>query len=123
LEALNQEITNEVGTWSSRQFIAIHPAWGYFARRYGLEQAAVIERSPGREPSPAEVAQVVETARCIGAKAIFAELQFSSKSAQTIAEESDAQVLFLDPLGTSLEDSSYLDLMRYNLAQMVRALH
>jgi hydroxyethylthiazole kinase-like uncharacterized protein yjeF len=122
LEALDQEIANEVATWSSRQFIAFHPAWAYFARRYGLKQAAVIERSPGREPSPAEVAQVVETARRIGAKAIFAEPQFSSRAAQTIAEESDAEVLFLDPLGASLDDPSYLDLMHYNLAQMAKAL-
>jgi ABC-type Zn2+ transport system substrate-binding protein/surface adhesin len=49
----------------------------YCARRYGLEQAAVIEHSPGREPSPAEMAQVIETARRIEAKAIFAEPQFS----------------------------------------------
>jgi zinc transport system substrate-binding protein len=122
LRDLDQEITNEVATWSSRQFIAFHPAWVYFARRYGLEQAAVIERSPGREPSPAEVAQIVETARHIEAKAIFAEPQFSPRAAQTIAEESQAQVLFLDPLGSSLDDPSYLNLMRYNLAQMARAL-
>lgn len=119
---LDREISNEVATWSSRQFIAFHPAWVYFARRYGLEQAAVIERSPGREPSPAEVARIVETARRIKAKAIFAEPQFSSKAAQTIAEESGAQVLFLDPLGSSLDDPSYLSLMRYNLSQMAEAL-
>ena len=51
LWALDQEIANEVATWSNRQFISFHPAWVYFARRYGLEQATVIERSPGREPS------------------------------------------------------------------------
>jgi zinc transport system substrate-binding protein len=119
---LDQEIANEVATWSNRQFIAFHPAWVYFAQRYGLEQVAVIERSPGREPSPAEVAQIVETARRIRAKAIFAEPQFSPKAAQTIAEESETQVLFLDPLGSSLDDPSYLNVMRYNLAQMATAL-
>jgi zinc transport system substrate-binding protein len=119
---LDREIANEVATWSSRQFIAFHPAWVYFARRYGLEQAAVIERSPGREPSPAEVARIVETARRIEAKAIFAEPQFSAKAAQTIAEESGARVFFLDPLGSSLDDPSYLNLMRSNLAQMAQAL-
>lgn len=119
---LDREISNEVATWSSRQFIAFHPAWVYFARRYGLEQAAVIERSPGREPSPAEVARIVETTRRIEAKAIFAEPQFSAKAAQTIAEESGAQVIFLDPLGSSLDDPRYLTLMRSNLAQMAQAL-
>jgi zinc transport system substrate-binding protein len=122
LQALDREVTEEIGTWSSRQFIAFHPAWVYFARRYGLEQAAVIESSPGREPSPAEVARIIETARRIGARAIFAEPQFSAKAAQTIAEETGAAVLFLDPLGSSLVDPSYLSLLRYNVAQMSVAL-
>lgn len=122
LLSLDGEIVREVGTWSSRRFIAFHPAWVYFARRYGLEQAAVIESAPGREPTPAEVAEIVQTARRIGAKAIFAEPQFSSKAAQTIAEESGAQALFLDPLGSSLSDPGYLSLMRHNVAQMAKAL-
>jgi zinc transport system substrate-binding protein len=122
LGTLDQEIADEVATWSKREFIAFHPAWVYFARRYGLKQAAVIEAAPGREPSPAEVARIIETARRIGAKAIFAEPQFSPKAAQTLAEESGAQVLFLDPLGSSLRDPCYLNLMRYNVAQMANAL-
>ncbi|MDH5638874.1 MAG: metal ABC transporter substrate-binding protein, partial [Nitrospinota bacterium] len=28
-------------------FVALHGAWGYFARRYGLRQVGVIEESPG----------------------------------------------------------------------------
>lgn len=122
LLSLDREIARQVATWSSRQFITFHPAWVYFARRYGLEQAAVIERAPGREPTPGEVAEIVQTARRIGAKAIFSEPQFSPKAAQTIAEESGAQVLLLDPLGSSLSDPSYLSLMRHNVAQMAKAL-
>lgn len=122
LEQLDQEIADEVATWSSREFIAFHPAWVYFARRYGLEQAAVIQRSPGCEPSPTEVAHIIETVQRIGARAIFAEPQFSAKAAHTIAEESGAQVLFLDPLGSSLCDACYPNLMRYNVAQMAKAL-
>jgi zinc transport system substrate-binding protein len=122
LQELDHSIESEVATWLSRQFIAFHPAWLYFARRYGLEQAAVIERFPGVEPSPAEVIQIIETARRIGARAIFAEPQFSPKAAQTIAEESDAQVIFLDPLGSDLENTNYLDLMRANVARMAEAL-
>lgn len=122
LQTLDQEIAAEVATWSKRQFIAFHPAWVYFARCYGLEQVAVIQRSPGREPSPAEVAQIIETAQRIGVPAIFAESQFSAKEAHTIAEESGTHVLFLDPLGSSLCDACYPNLMRYNVAQMAKAL-
>jgi zinc transport system substrate-binding protein len=122
LEALDEEIAAQVATWSHREFIAFHPSWVYFAQRYGLRQAAVVERTPGREPSPAELAEIIETARRIGAKAIFAEPQFSSKAAETIAAESGAQVLFLNPLGGAEGPTSYLEMMRYNVAQMGKAM-
>jgi zinc transport system substrate-binding protein len=111
-----------VKSWKSKEFIAFHPAWVYFARRYGLKQAAVIEQSPGREPSPAELARIVGTAKRIGARAIFAEPQFSSKAADTIAQETGAHVLLLDPLGSSLADRNYISMMRYNVSQMAKAL-
>lgn len=122
LEALDEEIAARVATWSHREFIAFHPSWVYFARRYGLVQAAVIERTPGKEPSPAEVAEIIETARRIGARAVFAEPQFSPRAAETIAAESGAQVLFLNPLGGAERPTSYLEMMRYNVGQMEKAL-
>ena len=68
------------------------------------------------------MAEIIEIARRIGARAIFAEPQFSPKGAETIAAESGAQVLFLNPLGGSEEPTSYLEMMRYNVAQMGKAL-
>jgi len=121
LSALDREIRDTVAMFRNRKFIAFHAAWVYLARDYGLEQAAVVETTPGKEPSPAEVAEIVRTAQAIGAKAIFAEPQFSSKAAAVIAEESGAQVLFLNPLGRP-PDYRYLDLMRYNLNEMSKAL-
>jgi zinc transport system substrate-binding protein len=121
LRALDQDYQAAVAAWRSRKFVAFHAAWAYLARDYGLEQVAVVETTPGREPSPAEMAAIIQTARAIGAQAIFAEPQFPSEIAETIAAESGAQVLFLDPLGQP-PDYRYLDLMRYNLAQISRAL-
>jgi zinc transport system substrate-binding protein len=121
LRALDREIRAAVATFRTRKFIAFHPAWAYFARDYGLEEAAVIERSPGREPSPAEVAAIIRTARSIGARAIFAEPEFSPKAAQVIAAESGIRVLMLDPLGRP-PGYRYLDTMRYDLAQMRKAM-
>lgn len=122
LESLDREIAADIAQWRERQFIAFHPAWVYFARRYGLRQTAVIERFPGREASPAELARVIDSARRIGARAIFAEHQFSAKTAETIAEESGARVVVLDPLGSSLEDGGYIALMRHNVRRMREVL-
>ena len=121
LAALDAAIRDTVATFHSRRFIAFHPAWAYFARDYGLEQAAVIEASPGREPSPSEIARVIRTAKAIGATAIFAEPQSPTKAAQVIAEETGARVLLLDPLGRP-PTYGYLETMWYDLAQMTQAL-
>ena len=88
------------------------------------EEAAIIEESPGREPTPAHIRTVIDTVRRYGCRAVFAEPQFSPKAAEAIASESGAQVLFLDPLGgPGLPDrDTYLKLMRYNLAQMTAAM-
>ncbi len=121
LKALDREIMLTVAQFPNKKFIAFHPAWIYFARRYGLEQAAVVEETPGQEPSPAQIAHIVEVARSIGAKAIFAEPQFSPKAAQVIAEESGIQVLFLNPLGEP-PDYQYIPTMRHNLEQLRKAM-
>jgi zinc transport system substrate-binding protein len=122
LRALDQEIEKEVQGWSQKSFVAFHPAWVYFARRYGLEQAGVIEETPGHEPSPAEVADIIETVRRIGARAIFAEPQLPPGVAATIAEETGAKIVFLDPLGGTQATNNYLRLIRYNVEAMAEAM-
>lgn len=121
LRALDREIRDEVKTFRSRSFVSFHPAWVYFAHRYGLTEAASIEESPGKEPSPAKLREVVETATRLKAKAIFAEPQSSPKAAEVIAEEVGAKVLFLDPLGRP-PSYSYFDTMRRNVSEMAKAL-
>ena len=121
LEKLDEEIREQAGSFSTKQFVAFHSSWVYFAREYGLVQAGVIERSPGVEPSPSEVRDVIDTARRLKAKAIFAEPQFSAKAAEIVAEESNSKVLLLDPLG-STGNYDYVETMRANLARMSEAL-
>ncbi|MBM4443971.1 MAG: zinc ABC transporter substrate-binding protein [Chloroflexi bacterium] len=123
LESLDEEIRDATESFSIREFIAFHPAWTYFARRYGLVEAAVIEETPGRDSS-AHKKEVIDLARALGIRAIFAEPQFNPQAAQSIADEVGAEVLFLDPMGSpDLPDrDSYIDLMRYNVEQMRLAM-
>jgi len=121
LRALDAEMRARIGAFSRRKFVALHGAWVYLARDYGLEQAAVVEKIPGQEPSPADVAAVVRTVRAAGAGAVFAEPQLPSKAAEAIAAEAGVPVLFLEPLGVPPE-YRYLDTMRHNLAQLEKAL-
>lgn len=119
---LDREITAQVASWQNISFICFHPSWNYFAERYGLVQAAVIEKRPGFEPTPKETMEIIETAKRLHTKAIFAEQQFPMKTSELIARECDARVLVLDPLGSYTANYSYLALLRANVEQMALAL-
>lgn len=121
LSDLDRDIQTAVASWRQKKFVCFHPAWAYFAERYGLEQAGVIEERHGMQPSPGDVAEIIETVETIGARVIFAEAQFPSQIAEIIASESGIAVVPLDPLG-SQDQKGYVELMRYNVAQMSKGM-
>jgi len=122
LEALDRDIKSETSKFSKKEFVALHPAWTYFAARYGLRQEGVIEELPGKEPSARQIADIVDMIRELGIKVVFAEPQFNSKAAEVIAQEAGPGVVVrkLDPLGDpdDPEVSNYIKLMKHDLAQM-----
>jgi ABC-type Zn uptake system ZnuABC Zn-binding protein ZnuA len=121
LAALDMEIRDHVAQFKEKRFISNHAAWVYFARDYGLDQAGAIETTPGKEPSPQELRALVREVRDLKAKAIFAEPQLSTKAASAIAEECGIKVLFLNYMGNP-PDYRYIDMMRYNVEQMEKAM-
>lgn len=118
---LDNEIKEKVWQFTSRKFISFHGGFAYFVQRYGLEEAGVIERSPGVKPSPAEVRNIISTAKKYKVKAIFAEPQFSPNAAEVIASECGAKVIYLNPLGLP-PDYKYINMMQYNITQLEKAL-
>jgi len=104
-----------------RKLVTFHDAFPYFAAHYGLELVGVVILSPGREPSPQEVAQLVERIRSEGVPAIFVEPQFNPKLAETIAQEAGVRVLELysDAAPAGLD---YLGMMRQNVTNVVEGL-
>ena len=121
LRALDAEIEEAVAHFATRE-VVIYPAWAYFLEDYGLHAAAYVEPYPGKEPSPQYLAQVVDVVKRTGARAVFTRTQFPPQAAETIAAETGAQLLPLDPLGGTPPREHYLDLMRWNLEQFQRGL-
>ncbi|WP_171909966.1 metal ABC transporter solute-binding protein, Zn/Mn family [Aquisalimonas asiatica] len=96
VDALDDELNGLFADLERRRFVVNHPAWGYFARDYGLEQVAI--ESGGRDPSPAELARFISDAQSEGVDVIFVQRGFSERSANTIAREIGAVVKVADPL-------------------------
>jgi len=122
LRELDEQLKKEINSWKMKKFVCFHPAWEYFANRYGLEQAAVIEKSPGAEPGPIEIAAIIKTVKFLKIKAIFAEAQFPNNLSKSIALESGIKVIPLDPIGLTQNGFNYIDMMLYNVKQMASVL-
>jgi ABC-type Zn uptake system ZnuABC Zn-binding protein ZnuA len=124
LANLHHEILQYTQPLQNRRFIALHSAWTYFASRYNLQQAAVIEPFPGREPSARYLADLARLMRREGVNAVFMEPQLSRSAAQALAREVGAKVGVLDPTGGRgiPGRESYGALMRYNVAQLAEVL-
>ncbi len=96
IKALDRELAATLGGLAGGKFFVYHPAWGYFARRYGLVQVAI--EAEGKDPSPARLVELIEVARAEGVRVVFVQQGFSERSALVLAAEIGARVVALDPL-------------------------
>ena len=96
LDALDREIAARLTAFSGREILVFHPAYGYFTRRYGLQQLAVEE--DGKAPSARRLATIVEGVTENSITAVFIQPQFSAAAAQRVADAMDCKVVELDPL-------------------------
>ena len=71
--------------------MVFHPAWGYFAKAYGLRQLPV--EIEGKEPKPKELMRLIDEAREEKVKAIFTQPEFSDATAKVISEELGIKVV------------------------------
>jgi zinc transport system substrate-binding protein len=96
IDQLEADIKATLTGLKSNKFMVFHPAWGYFAHDFGLEQIAV--EVGGQEPSAQELAHLIEEAQEEGIQVVFAQPEFSTTDAETIAKEIGGEVLLISPL-------------------------
>ena len=96
VEALDAELKAVFADRQGSRFIVLHPAWGYFATAYGLEQIPI--EIEGKEPKPAQLQGLIRRARELGITAVFVQPQFSARTAELVAREIGGQVMAADDL-------------------------
>ncbi|MDO9086251.1 MAG: metal ABC transporter substrate-binding protein [Anaerolineaceae bacterium] len=111
-----------------RLIVTNHESFGYFADRYGFEIVGTIIHSvsSGAAPSAQQMAQLVDQMRASGAIAIFMETGTNPQLAEQLAKETNIKIVYdLYTHSVSESDgkaSTYIDLMKYNVEQMINAL-
>ena len=123
LEALQKELSDRVHRLSDRRFIAHHPAWPYLARRFGFDIVATIQTQSGTEPSALHLHSLISKIKHDRIKVIASEIQLSQRIPDLLAREGAARVVILTTLPGGLPGTeTYLDMLRYNVLQLVNAL-
>ncbi len=105
-----------------REFIVLHNAYSYLAKRYNLTQIALIEH-PEDEPSAHEIKEIIDLIRTKDIKVIYAERGIDPKIIKQLSEDTNTQILYLDPMEViSNENTTYLDRMLSNLQSLKEGL-
>jgi ABC-type Zn uptake system ZnuABC Zn-binding protein ZnuA len=110
-----------------RKLLTYHDAYAYFARDYGWEVIGAIQVSDVEDPTPREVADLVEQIEAEGVPAIFGSEVFPSPVLAQIGRE--AGVDYVDTLrdddlpgDPGDAEHSWLGLVRFDYITLVEAL-
>ncbi len=97
-----------------KSFIVFHPAWGYFADEFNLNQVPI--EIAGNDPTPSEMVELINYARGNLIDVIFVSPQFSDVAANTIAEDVGASIIIIDPLAFDWIENMNLVIDRFKRA-------
>ncbi|MDR2968784.1 MAG: zinc ABC transporter substrate-binding protein [Tannerellaceae bacterium] len=96
IDRTEEEILQLLKPVLSRAFIIYHPALTYFAEEYNLQQLSI--ETDGKEPTPAQLKELVDMARRHNAQVIFVQMEFDRKNAELIARETGCRLVTINPL-------------------------
>lgn len=99
LTALHDYIVKRFAGAVERHFLVYHPSFAYFAMEYDLVQLAIEEE--GKTTTPQALEQIIDLARQYDLQYVFAEPQFASAEAESVAEAIGGETVFIDPLPRS----------------------
>jgi ABC-type Zn uptake system ZnuABC Zn-binding protein ZnuA len=112
---------------AQRQLLTYHDAYAYFAEEYGWTVIGAIQPSSFDEPTPRDVADLIDQVREAGVPAVFGSEVFPSDVLEQIGNETGVRYVDVlrddDLLGEPGDpEHSWLGLMRFNYVTMVEAL-
>ncbi|MCC8080976.1 MAG: metal ABC transporter substrate-binding protein [Lachnospiraceae bacterium] len=122
IQSLRDEYSDLTGSLDGQPVVLFHEAYEYLADDLGLEVAGLMDLDEERQVSAGEVADILSTIEERQVSVIFAEELYGKDMGDTVEQETDVQVIYLDTLTRGDYDAdSYLDGMRANLEQIREA--
>jgi len=96
IDSVDHAVEAILGNLPSRTFMVFHPALGYFAQEYHLEQLSI--EFEGKIPTPRHVQNIVLEAKAKNISSILIQREFDVENAEIIANETGSKIIQIDPL-------------------------
>lgn len=127
LQSLHEEYKQQLAQCSTHTVVTSHAAFGYLSQEYGFTQISLTGLTPDEEPTPQRIAEVASLVRENNVQYVFFESLVSPRLAQTIAQETGAQILPFNPIeGLTPQQAqngdTYFSLAEQNLMNLRTAL-
>jgi ABC-type Zn uptake system ZnuABC Zn-binding protein ZnuA len=122
LQAADADIRQVLAEVPRREMAQFHAAFAYFAAAYGMKIVATFEASPGRESGPRHVEAFLRQVQAYRLTTLFIEPQFDQGILQQLTRDLGVTFKILDPLGGTKGREHYIDMMRFNAAQVASTL-
>lgn len=122
LIALDAAYTEGLAACEKEKIMVTHNAYQYLAAAYNFEVIAIAGLSPESEPTPGQLAELVEEAEEYQLEYLFFEELVDPRVAQIIAEEAGTDTLTINPVAGSNADLGYVAIMNDNLDKLQIAL-
>ncbi|MDQ3128543.1 MAG: metal ABC transporter substrate-binding protein [Chloroflexota bacterium] len=111
----------------NRKLLTYHDSWAYWAREYGFTVIGAVQASDFSDPSPQEVARMIDQVKAEKVPAIFGSEVFPSPVLEQIAKESGAR--FIDALrddeppgAEKSAEHTYYGMLKKDMQIMIEAL-
>ena len=122
LAALDTRLQTLLDPIRDQPVLLARPFFRYFLDRYGPRLVGIVELHHGAEPSPRQLARLVEHAGTTEARALLTQASLSERAARVVAESADIPLVALDPLGGAEGRTTYADLLLHNAQRLREAL-
>lgn len=107
---------------NNQNIVIFHEAFAYVAEDYGINVCAVMDLDEERQISAGEVAGIISTIEQNSVSYILAEETYGADMGRVIEAETDATVVYIDPLNRGDYDKdSYLNGMDANIDKLTEA--
>lgn len=127
LQQLDEQFQTIVKNAPKKEILVSHAAYGYWSKRYGIQQLSIAGLSPSNEPSQKELAQIIDTAKKHHIRYVIFEQNVTPKVADIVKNEIGADVLRLHNLEARTKEDieknkDYIAIMKENLEVLKKAL-